>query len=342
MDIANACLISHHCDICSNKVACDDQETNAPLPLLDPTNLGKTQFLAVVRKDECLDCPKLYAPSLKLMKVVVSIDKIERKLEAIHYSYFGEYKGSDQGKCGVCGKSVFTYKDCLSVFYDNPEHPNFRDVEFYHGKCYEKTIGIDWTKVDCNVDEHHNLPRVPKERLLYTGPGSMTPAERASVSIAGYGKKDLESRGLKADKEPKPKVAKPIKEDRSVCYRCGDPASVSIGIDHHSHGYCSVCAYIIEGFIANSFAVPIESIIGKWTPLMGVCPECHSRVYSPDDSYEARIDRVWDEGLVFHQECYPKWKLKQTKPNPCDKPLIQVPNVTHGQRSLLDYCEEMA
>lgn len=274
--IANACLISHHCETCSNKTTCDEQEANAPLPLLDPTNLGQPQFLAIIRKDECIDCPKLHAPSLQLMKVVVSIEKIERKTAAIHYSYFGEYKGSDQGKCSICGKRVFTYKDCLSVFYDNPEHPSVRDVEWYHGKCYEKLHKVDWSKVDCNVDERHNISKVPKERLLYTGPGSMTPKERESVSIINYGRAALEARGLTADKESKHRTSKPIKEDRSVCYRCGDPAIMSVSADKHKHAYCDVCAYIISGFVANSFAVPIGKIVGEWEASWESAPNVES------------------------------------------------------------------
>lgn len=95
MSVANMCLISHNCDTCSNKAACDEQEANAPLPLLDPANLGQPQFLAVVRKDDCLDCPKIHPPSLKLMRVVVTVEKktSERKPAAMTYSWFGEYRG---------------------------------------------------------------------------------------------------------------------------------------------------------------------------------------------------------------------------------------------------------
>ena len=78
---------------------------------------------------------------------------VERKPHAFHYAYFGNYKGSDQGKCPICGKVVWCFKDALSLFFDNVEHPGVRDVEWYHGTCYEKAHGLDWSAVDCTVDD---------------------------------------------------------------------------------------------------------------------------------------------------------------------------------------------
>lgn len=167
---ANACLVPHHCESCSNKIACDEQEAEAPIPIMAKENLGRPQYLAIMRKGECMGCPNY---QLKLIKVVVSIEKIERKPAAMTYSWHGEYRGDVQATCEICGKPVYNYVDRLSLFYDNSEHPDVRDVETYHGRCYEKNHEIDWTTVSCIVDDKHD-PRIKKpEKMLKKDPGTL-------------------------------------------------------------------------------------------------------------------------------------------------------------------------
>jgi ribosomal protein S27AE len=78
-----------------------------------------------------------------------------------------------------------------------------------------------------------------------------------------------------------------------LCARCGESSQVIMadGLE-----YCGVCAYILSGFIFNSYSLPYEKLFPHLR-LEGVCGACSGLVYDEPGEYD------WRNSIVYHHDC---------------------------------------
>jgi len=120
------------------------------------------------------------------------------------------------------------------------------------------------------------------------------------------------------------KSVKPKKEKQGVCARCGDPATCSIKLNRHTEPYCDVCAYILSGFIANSFSVPFEKVIGHHYTSSGICSGCGSHVYpgAPENGPE---NYTTYDGRIFHNDaCKAKYIEAHSTMTPKERASVSI------------------